>query len=67
MSRTRTAHELHDHFLTVKEVSVLLNVPVATMRQWRHRGRGPKFTKMEGSIRYRLSAVRKYIADNERG
>src|SRR5437588_11945241 len=50
--------------LTSKAVSEMLSVPEGTLRYWRKVGIGPKWLKLEGSIRYDLADVVAYI---ERG
>jgi len=50
--------------LTSKTVSEMLSVPQGTLRYWRKVGIGPKWLKLEGSIRYDLADVLAYI---ERG
>jgi hypothetical protein len=34
---------------------------VHTLRSWRHKGRGPKFIKVGGMVRYRLSDVELFL------
>ena len=41
--------------LTEREVAELLGLSVATLRAWRHRGKGPRFLRLGRSVRY-LSA-----------
>lgn len=50
--------------LTSRTVSEMLSVPEGTLRYWRKVGIGPKWLKLEGSIRYDLADVLAYI---ERG
>jgi len=38
--------------LGIDDVSKLLNTPVATLRYWRHLGKGPKSFKVGRRIRY---------------
>ena len=38
--------------LTEREVAELLGVSVATLRAWRHRGKGPRFPRLGRSVRY---------------
>jgi predicted DNA-binding transcriptional regulator AlpA len=53
-----------DRLLTTKQVSVILNIAVETLKKWRQRGKGPKFVRLEGlAIRYLLSEVLKYVSD----
>jgi len=50
--------------LTSKLVSEMLSIPEGTLRYWRKVGIGPKWLKLEGSIRYDVADVLVYI---ERG
>jgi len=47
--------------LTSKLVSEMLSIPEGTLRYWRKVGIGPKWLKLEGSIRYDLADVLAYI------
>ena len=40
--------------------------PTATLRQWRHRGVGPRCFRIEGRVVYRRSDVELYLAEQER-
>jgi excisionase family DNA binding protein len=42
---------------SAEEVAQYLGVPVATLHQWRHRGTGPKASKVGRWLRYRWSDV----------
>jgi excisionase family DNA binding protein len=45
-----------DRLLTTEEVAELLNVPVATLRWWRHEGTGPKAFRLgRRKVMYKLS------------
>ncbi|WP_163548368.1 helix-turn-helix transcriptional regulator [Candidatus Frankia nodulisporulans] len=55
-----------EEYLTTNEVSKKIKIPTGTLRQWRHRGFGPSSFRLGGSIRYRLSALEEWIADQER-
>lgn len=50
--------------LPSKAVAEVLAVPEGTLRYWRKIGVGPRWIKLEGSIRYDLADVVEYI---ERG
>lgn len=52
-------------FLTVDEVAERYQVPIATVRYWRHRGTGPKAVKIGRFIRYRLADVIEWEHDLE--
>jgi predicted DNA-binding transcriptional regulator AlpA len=38
--------------------------PKATLAQWRWLGRGPRFIKIGGSVRYRKSDVDRWLDEN---
>ena len=38
--------------VTEREVAELLGLSVATLRAWRHRGKGPRFLRLGRSVRY---------------
>lgn len=44
--------DLKHDLLGITEVSEMLNVPVATLRYWRHLGKGPRSFKVGRRIRY---------------
>ncbi|GAA0443651.1 helix-turn-helix domain-containing protein [Streptomyces olivaceiscleroticus] len=44
-----------------EELSDFLGVPVKTLYQWRHRGIGPKGTKVGRHIRYRWKEVEAWL------
>lgn len=44
-----------------EELSDFLRVPVKTLYQWRHRGIGPKGTKVGRHIRYRWKEVEAWL------
>jgi hypothetical protein len=52
--------------LTSKQVAAMLVVPEGTLRYWRNVGLGPVWHKLEGSIRYDLADVLRYVAENRR-
>ena len=41
-----------DRLLSIQEVSMLLQVPVATLYQWRFRGEGPPGKRVGRYVRY---------------
>jgi predicted DNA-binding transcriptional regulator AlpA len=45
--------------LTEREVADMLGLSVATLRAWRHRGRGPRFLRR--SVRYLPSDVADFV------
>ncbi|HKT05199.1 MAG TPA: helix-turn-helix domain-containing protein [Rugosimonospora sp.] len=46
---------------TPEEVAEYYGVPVATLYQWRARGRGPKSSKIGRHVRYRWEDVDKHF------
>lgn len=48
--------------IDIKEVAERLGKPVATLRQWRHRGYGPPSMKVGGSVRYPLDELDAWLA-----
>jgi hypothetical protein len=52
---------LSDDFLTEIQVANLLNLQPTTLRKWRWQGRGPVFSKLGGSIRYRGIDVEAFV------
>jgi len=51
-----------DQLLTVRELAIYLDVPVATLYAWRHRRQGPPGFKAGRHLRYRLGDVESWIA-----
>lgn len=52
--------------LRSKEVAAMLGIPEGTLRYWRNVGTGPVWHKLEGSIRYHLDDVSRYVESNRR-
>jgi len=50
-------NNLDDRWLTRPEVSQRMQIPVKTLAQWASQGKGPKYHKFGGHVRYRLSDV----------
>ena len=54
---------IDDCLLTPIEVSLLMAVPEPTLRDWRHKGYGPKWVRLSRKmIRYWRSDVLRFIA-----
>jgi excisionase family DNA binding protein len=47
--------------LTEREVAELLGLSVATLRAWRHRGKGPRFLRLGRAVRYLRSDVADFV------
>ena len=52
--------------LTSKRVAEMLSIPEGTLRYWRNVGIGPVWHKLEGSIRYDVDDVSRYVEKNRR-
>jgi excisionase family DNA binding protein len=47
--------------LTERQVAEQLGLSVATLRAWRHRGKGPRFLRLGRSVRYLPSDVEEFV------
>jgi excisionase family DNA binding protein len=47
--------------MTENEAAEQLGLSVATLRAWRHRGKGPRFVRFGRAVRYLPSAVEEFI------
>jgi len=52
-------------FLNDKEVSAMTSIPVQTLRNWRHQGRGFPYMKSGKLVRYRLSDIVEHLEKNK--
>jgi len=50
-ARGTTERDQAPRALTEREVAELLGLSVATLRAWRHRGKGPRFLRLGRSVR----------------
>lgn len=50
-------------WLTRQEVADRLRVPVKTLAEWASKGTGPRYAKIGRHVRYRLSDVTKWEAE----
>lgn len=51
-----------DRLLTPHEVSSMLGIKAATLKDWRYHGRGPAYTRLsKKTVRYWLSAVTNFM------
>lgn len=56
-----TSNEVEQYYSTA-ELAEQLGVKPATLAQWRHRGKAPQATRLNGVVRYSASAVNEWIA-----
>ncbi|WOQ68625.1 helix-turn-helix domain-containing protein [Microbacterium limosum] len=47
--------------LTIEDLASYLDVPVATIRDWRTDGKGPRAVRIGGRLRFCVSDVREWI------
>ena len=50
--------------LDAKETAALLEVTTGTLRNWRSKGRGPRYVTGLGAIKYRVNDIQAYITAN---
>ncbi|MGV8872289.1 MAG: helix-turn-helix transcriptional regulator [Rhodococcus sp. (in: high G+C Gram-positive bacteria)] len=58
--------QLADPLLTAEQVRRIIPIAEATQRHWRYAGSGPEYVRLGRRIFYRLSAVERWIAEQER-
>ena len=61
--------ELKDYprFMTTRQVGEFLGISPYTLSDWRIQGRGPRFHKFEGNVRYSRTDVDNYLAETVKG
>lgn len=50
-----------EQLLTQKEVAALLCLHPTTLKVWIHKGKGPKYSRIGGAIRYRPEDIQAFI------
>ncbi len=53
-----------EKYMTTAETAEILNLKEHTLRVWRTTGKGPRFVRIEGAVRYRPSDVQAYLDRN---
>ncbi len=53
--------------LTELDAAARLGLKVATLRAWRHQGKGPAFVRLGRAIRYLPSDVEEFVRANRHG
>jgi len=62
MKHVLLENEQESNLLNEKQAAKRLNVSVATLRRWRlFPGRGPKFRKLHGCVRYAIADLLEFI------
>ncbi|MCG7308271.1 AlpA family transcriptional regulator [Brachybacterium sp. ACRRE] len=54
-----------DELLTAGDVAEALGLSVGTLANWRSLELGPKYIKVGGRVRYRVSSVNTWVAEQE--
>ena len=50
-----------ERLLNERQVADLIGVSVATIRHWRHRGKGPSYLKIGPLVRYDPRAIQRWL------
>jgi predicted site-specific integrase-resolvase len=58
--------DFQPHLLKESEAAKRLAVEVATLRRWRWAGKGPRFLKIEGAVRYDPNDLAEFISASRR-
>jgi predicted DNA-binding transcriptional regulator AlpA len=69
VAETRGVLTVHDRMgclLNERQAADLLNIRVPTLRRWRWAGKGPRFLKLGGAVRYEPSELEDFIASARR-
>ena len=56
-----------DRLWSIKDVGRYLDVPVATIYQWRVRGEGPRAIRMGKHLRFEPEVVRAWVSEHREG
>ena len=56
-----------DRLWSIKDVGHYLDVPVATIYQWRVRGEGPPATRMGKHLRFEPDVERAWVSEHREG
>lgn len=59
--------EASDQFLTTEDAAAFLRLSRKTLERWRWAGKGPRWHKLGGAVRYRLEELERFAADGLRG
>jgi len=51
--------------LNPDEVAQLLQIPVRTLEEWRHKKTGPPYRKLGRHVRYQLSKIMDWFENND--
>ena len=51
-------------FIDTNELADIMDVPVSTVRTWRSRGQGPRFTRVGRTLRFSTADVIAWLQEN---
>lgn len=54
-----------DTYLTTKDVARIIGVEVKTLHNWRYLGKGPRYVKQGGVVRYHRAALESWHSEHE--
>ena len=57
-----TSEGLGQYLGTISSDGAVVAIPAATIRNWRHIGKGPPYVKFGGAVRYSRAAVDSWVA-----
>lgn len=60
-----TSSPVDPDILTPEEAAAVLKVQPSTLKKWRSRGDGPRFSRKGNMIRYRRSKIDEWLASQE--
>lgn len=64
---TETTNTVANQPLTETEAASRLGLKVATLRAWRHQGRGPAYVRLGRAIRYLAIDIDEFLHSNRHG
>jgi predicted DNA-binding transcriptional regulator AlpA len=53
-----------DRCIGERQLAELTNLTAQTLRRWRCEGKGPRFLRLGGAVKYRMSDVESWLAAN---
>ena len=61
---TTLTHAVGNQPLTENEAAARLGLKVATLRAWRHQGRGPAYVRLGRAVRYLAIDIEEFLNSN---
>ena len=66
MADDNTTAPLHRDVMDVYAAAAWLGLAKGTLQNWRYAGKGPRFVKLGGTVRYRASDLEDWLDENTR-